>query len=164
MSNYKYDKAVLRVMKDNYFKAKTLYERIKEKADEIQRKVLAENPFYMEDDVFELRKRKGYDGDKRIYNPDDTYLFVYTDDYQRYLDLIYAEYVKAGIADSRGRDYIPESRAKELLWESERQLIEYGINMTPDEYADQKFALREVVKIDKYRNKMLDFVLSLECC
>ena len=38
-----YDKAFLGKLKSNYFNAKALYEIIKTKAEEIQRKVLAEN-------------------------------------------------------------------------------------------------------------------------
>ena len=156
-----YDKATLGKMKSNYFNAKALYEYIKEQAEDIQRKVLAENPFYIADDMLELRERRGYDGDKRIYEPNETYLMS-EDDFQKYLDLIYPEYVKAGIADKRGRDYIPEAEAKDLMWETEKQLVEYGIDIIPDEYAEQKATLRKAVRNIKYKDKVLDFVLMLE--
>lgn len=161
MPQIKYDKAMLGKMKSNYFNAKALYECIKEQAEEIDRKVLAENPFYIEDEMLELRERRGYDGDKRIYESDETYLMS-EDDFQKYLDLIYPEYVKAGIADKRGRDYIPEAEAKDLMWEAEKQLVEYGIDIMPDEYAEQKETLRKAVRNIKYKDKVLNFVLMLE--
>ena len=161
MPQIKYDKAMLGKMKSNYFNAKALYECIKEQAEEIQRKVLAENPFYIEDEMLELRERRGYDRDKRIYEPDETYLMS-EDDFQKYLDLIYPEYVKAGIADKRGRDYIPEAEAKDLMWEAEKQLVEYGIDIMPDEYSEQKETLRKAVRNIKYKDKVLNFVLMLE--
>ena len=46
-----YDKALLGKMKSNYFNAKALYETIKANAEEIQKKVLAENEFYETEDI-----------------------------------------------------------------------------------------------------------------
>lgn len=46
-----YDKVLLGKMKSNYFNAKALYETIKANAEEIQRKVLAENEFYETEDI-----------------------------------------------------------------------------------------------------------------
>ena len=50
-----YDKVLLGKMKSNYFNAKALYETIKANAEEIQRKVLAENEFYETEDIAEMK-------------------------------------------------------------------------------------------------------------
>ena len=57
-----YDKKFLAKLKSNYFNAKALYECVKEQSEEIQRKVLAEHPFYMTDDMFDIRENRGYKG------------------------------------------------------------------------------------------------------
>ena len=79
----------------------------------------------------------------------------------RFLDLCYPEYVKAGIADPRGKEYIPEAEEKELFYEAEKQLVEYGIDIIPDEF-EEKETLRKAVQMIKYRDKVLDLVLRLE--
>ena len=50
-----YDKEFLGKLKSNYFNAKALYETIKANAEEIQRKVLAENEFYETEDIAEKK-------------------------------------------------------------------------------------------------------------
>ena len=70
-----YDKTLLGKMKSNYFNAKALYETIKANAEEIQRKVLAENEFYETEHVAEMMEKRGGDGKpKRILDPDSTYM------------------------------------------------------------------------------------------
>ena len=160
--NINYDKAFLGKLKSNYFNAKALYECIKEQAEDIERKVLAENPFYKTDDMVNLREKRGFDGDRRIYDPNEAYMMDLDNDFPKFLDLVYPEYVKAGIADPRGKEYCPDAEAKSLMYETERQLVEYGINIIPNEYAEQKGTLRKAVGNIKYRNKVLDLVLMLE--
>lgn len=68
-----YDKVLLGKMKSNYFNAKALYETIKANAEEIQRKVLAENEFYETEDVAEMMEKRGGSGKpERILDPDHT--------------------------------------------------------------------------------------------
>lgn len=70
-----YDKVLLGKMKSNYFNAKALYETIKANAEEIQRKVLAENEFYETEDIAKRMEKRGGDGKpKRILDPDLTYM------------------------------------------------------------------------------------------
>ena len=58
-------------MKSNYFNAKALYETIKANAEEIQRKVLAENEFYETEDVAEIMEKRGGSGKpERILDPE----------------------------------------------------------------------------------------------
>nr|WP_142411341.1 hypothetical protein [Clostridium sp. Marseille-P7770] len=157
-----YDKKFLGKLKSNYFNAKVLYEMIKENAEEIQRKVLAENEFYETEDVAEMMEKRGGDGNpKRILDPDLTYMMDLDKELPRFIDLCYPEYVKAGIADPRGKEYIPEANAKDLMYEAEKQLVEYGIDIIPDEFGEKE-TLRKAVRMIKYRDKVLDLVLRLE--
>lgn len=157
-----YDKVLLGKMKSNYFNAKALYETIKANAEEIQRKVLAENEFYETEDIAEMMEKRGGDGKpKRILDPDLTYMMDLEKELPRFIDLCYPEYVKAGIADSRGKDYIPEANAKDLMYEAEKQLVEYGIDIIPEEFGEKE-TLRKAVQMIKYRDKVFDLVLRLE--
>lgn len=158
-----YDKEFLGKLKSNYFNAKALYETIKANAEEIQRKVLAENEFYETEDIAEkIQKRGGGDGKpKRIFDPDLTYMMDLEKELPRFIDLCYPEYVKARIADPRGKEYIPEANARDLMYEAEKQLVEYGIDIIPDEF-EEKETLRKAVQMIKYRDKVLDLVLRLE--
>lgn len=157
-----YDKAFLSKLKSNYFNAKALYETIKANSEEIQRKVLAENEFYETEDVTGIMKKRGGDGKpKRILDPDLTYMMDLDKELPRFIDLCYPEYVNAGIADKRGKDYIPEAEAKDLMWEAEKQLVEYGIDIIPDEFGEKE-TLRKAVRNIKWKDKVLDLVLRLE--
>lgn len=116
-----------------------LYETVKENAEEIQRKVLAENEFYETEDIAEKMQKRGGDGKpKRIFDPDLTYMMDLEKELPRFIDLCYPEYVKAGIADPRGKEYIPEAEEKELFYEAEKQLVEYGIDIIPDEFGEKE--------------------------
>lgn len=157
-----YDKTLLGKMKSNYFNAKALYETIKANAEEIQRKVLAENEFYETEDVAEMMEKRGGDGKpKRILDPDLTYMMDLEKELPRFIDLCYPEYVKAGIADPRGKNYCPDAQSRELLLEATRQLVEYGIDIIPDGFGEKE-TLRKAVQMIKYRDKVLDIVLKLE--
>ena len=157
-----YDRKLLGKLKSNYFNAKALYECIKEQAKEIQRKVLAENEFYEAEDVVEMEKKRGGNGKpERILDPDHTYMMDLDKELLRFIDLCYPEYVKVGIADKRGKNYIPEAESKELYYEAMKQLVEYGIDIIPDEFGEKE-TLRKAVQMIKYRDKVLDLVLSLE--
>lgn len=150
-----YDKEQLQKMKQTYFETKALYETIKDAAEEIQKKILTNNKFYAEKEL--LRGEKG----GRILRPFDTYLMNGAD-FEKYLDLCYAEYQDAEIADKRGKDYIPEAEAQNLYWEAEKQLVLYAIDIIPDGM-EEKTTLREAVKNIKYKEKVLDLILKLEC-
>lgn len=157
-----YDKKFLGKLKSNYFNAKALYECIKEQAEEIQRNILEENEFYETEDIAEMMKKRGGSGKpERILDPDHIYMMDLDNELPRFIDLCYPEYVKAGIADPRGKDYIPEANEKDLMYETERQLVEYGIDIIPDEFGEKE-TLRKAVQMIKYRDKVLDLVLRLE--
>lgn len=157
----KYDKNLLGKLKSNYFNAKVLYECIEAQAREIERKVLAENEFYETEYIAEILEKRGGNGEpRRILEPSGTFMMSEVD-FQKYLDLVYPEYVKAGIADKRGRDYIPEAEAKELYYEATKQLVKYGIDIIPDEFGEKE-TLRKAVQMIKWRDKVLEIVLRLE--
>ena len=53
------------------------------------------------------------------------------------------------------------SQSRELLLETTKQLVEYGIEIIPDEF-EEKETLRKASQYIKWRDKILDLVLSLE--
>lgn len=162
LSQINYDRKFLAKLKSNYFNAKALYETVKENAEEIERKILAENEFYETEDVAEMMEKRGGDGKpKRILEPSMTYMMDLDNELPRFIDLCYPEYVKAGIADPRGKGYCPDAQARELLLEATKQLVDYGIDIIP-EGLGKKETLRNAVRNIKWRDKVLDLVLKLE--
>lgn len=162
LSQINYDRKFLAKLKSNYFNAKALYETVKENAEEIERKILAENEFYETEDVAEMMEKRGGDGKpKRILEPSMTYMMDLDNELPRFIDLCYPEYVKAGIADPRGKGYCPDAQARELLLEATKQLVDYGIDIIP-EGLGEKETLRKAVRNIKWRDKVLDLVLKLE--
>ena len=157
-----YDRKFLAKLKSNYFNAKVFHEMVKENAEEIERKVLAENEFYETEEVAEMMEKRGGNGKpKRILEPSMTYMMDLDNELPRFIDLCYPEYVKAGIADPRGKEYCPDAQSRELLLEATKQLVEYGIEIIPDEFKEKE-TLRKAVQNIKWRDKVLDLVLSLE--
>ena len=157
-----YNKQELKTLKEAYFTARALFETIRDTAEEIQKNILAEHPFYEEPEksaVFEAKGRGNKD--TRILKPFDSFLMSEAD-FNKYLDLCYEEYKRAGIDDKRGREYIPEAESRELYKEAEKLLVEYGIDIIPDGMTEKE-TLREAIKMTKYRDKVLELVLSLEC-
>lgn len=66
---------------------------------------------------------------------------------------------KNGSEDSKG--YCPDAQSRKLLLEATKQLVEYGIEIIPDELG-VKETLRKAVQYIKWRDKVLDLVLRLE--
>jgi hypothetical protein len=165
-ANFNYDRELLRTLKNNYFIAKALYETIKEMTYEIDKKILEENKFYecIEDEMKEAYQQQGMDTTpQRILDPADSYMMI--DDekqFNKYLDLCYAEYVKAGIDNPKGRDWFPDEESRDLYWEARKQLVDYGIEIMPD-IVPEKTTLKRAVQNIKWNDKVLDFILRLEC-
>lgn len=145
------DRTLLRTLKNNYYMAKAMYETIKELSHEIEQKVLEENAFY------EAQDESGVP--KRIYDPDRSWLMDQDTDFLRYLDLCYERYVEAGIADERGREYLPEAESKDLYTQAETALLHYALDIIPYE---QGSILLKAMNNLKYREIMLDYILRLE--
>ena len=111
----KYNKQELKTLKETYFTARALFETIRDTTEEIQKKILAEHPFFEEKEksaMFEVKGRGNKD--TRILKPFDSYLMSETD-FNKYLDLCYTEYKRAGIDDKRGREYLPEAEEHIIL-------------------------------------------------
>lgn len=47
------------------------------------------------------------------------------------------------------------------MYEAEKQLVQYAIDIIPDEFGEKE-TLRKAVQMIKYRDKVLDLVLRLE--
>ena len=158
-----FNKTELKALKDTYFVAKALYESVRDTAEEIQKNILKKYPFYEDAEKLnilnESRRRKEK---TRILKPFDSYLMSDAD-FDKYLDLCYEEYKKAGIDDKRGREWVPETESRELYTEATKMLVEFGLSIIPDRFATEKETLKEAVKNIKYRDKVLDLVLRLEC-
>lgn len=161
LSRINYDKKVLETLKSNYFNAKALYKCIKHQAENIQTLVLLNNEFYESEEWTEGKIRRGQNKERRrIVDPFDTYL-MNDADFQKYLDLTYEEYVKAGIDDKRGKEWCPEAEARCLYLETKEQLVNYGIEIASDGF-EEKSMLQRAAMDTKWRDKILDLILRLE--
>ena len=146
----------------NHIVAKECFCGGAKQAEEIERKILAENEFYETEDVAEMMEKRGRNGKpKRILEPSMTYMMDLDNELPRFIDLCYPEYVKAGIADPRGKGYCPDAQSRELLLEATKQLVDYGIEIIPNEFGEKE-TLRKAVRNIKWRDKVLDLVLKLE--
>lgn len=156
----KYNKKFLAQLKNNYFMARAMYETVKETAEEIEKNILATHEFYASEEWTERMMRRGNsEKRKRIYRPFDSFLMNETD-FQKYLNLCYEQYRIYGIDDPRGREYCPDAESRELYKEAEKQLVDYAIEILPTEMRED---IRKAVRIVKYRDRVLDLVLRLEC-
>ena len=149
----KLDKQLLNTLQTNYIMAKALYETTKGIAYEIQKRILEEHEFYESPDKSAIPKR--------IYDPDKTWLMDQEEDFQEYLDLTYQEYLQAGIADPRGRDYRPEAEEEELFRNAEYELLDYAIQIIPDSHVSKE-TLYKAMNSTKHRETMLNLILSLK--
>lgn len=152
-----YDKNRLKELKENYYIAKAEYILVKEKTEEIQTAILANNVFYRENKWQEDGKKEK----ERILDPFKDFLMS-DEDFIKYLDMCFEEYKKAGIADSRGKEYLPETEPLARCIKAEDSLILYSIDILPDGIL-QKAVLRKNIHNPKYRETMLDLILRLRC-
>ena len=139
-----------------YFMAKALEETIKETAEEIQREILLKNVYVV---MPEFAEKRGVS--ERITEPHNTYLMddeIFQNDF---LEKCYPEYIKAGIADKRGKEWLPEADAKDARIEAEKILLEIAIDVLPDELIEEKTVLRKATLNWKYREQILNLILSV---
>lgn len=150
-------------LQETYLIAKAMEEAIEEQDKEIKRKVLAENEYYINGELWELTKKRHPDAERRITDPRDDYkMFSDTDTTQQndYLDKLYTEYLKAGIADKRGKGWIPSAEAHNIRHKAENALLDIVIELfTGTEYED---AIRQATRHWKYREQLLDITMKLK--
>ena len=145
----------IRTAQKAYITAKAAEEAIKGIAEDIQRKILVENIYTVSP---EFQNRRGIV--ERITEPQHTYLMdeeIFLNDF---LEKCYAEYQKAGIADSRGKEYIPEAVARDTRLDAEKALMQLAIDILPD--IPEKETLRKATTHWKYREQILDLILRLD--
>ena len=145
----------IRMTRKAYITAKAAEEAIKGISEDIQRKILAEN-IYTVSPEFQNRRGVG----ERVTEPKHTYLMdeeIFLNDF---LEKCYAEYQKAGIADSRGKEYIPEAVARDTRLDAEKALIQLAIDILPN--IPKKETLRKATTHWKYREQILDLILRLD--
>ena len=140
-----------------YLIAKAEEETIKEIAEDIQRKILARGNYTVCDEFSKHREVN-----IRITKPRHAYLMDETIFNNDFLDKCYAEYKKAGIADSRGKTYIPEAEAHEKRVQTENKFLQIAIDILPDEMQEEKNILRQASKHWKYRDEILNLILKLD--
>ena len=145
----------IRMTRKAYITAKAAEEAIKGISEDIQRKILAEN-IYTVSPEFQNRRGVG----ERVTEPKHTYLMdeeIFLNDF---LEKCYAEYQKAGIADSRGKEYIPEAVARDTRLDAEKALIQLAIDILPN--IPEKETLRKAINHWKYREQILELILRLD--
>ena len=138
----------IRTAQKAYITAKAAEEAIREISEDIQRKILVENVYTVSP---EFQNRRGIS--ERITEPKHTYLMdegIFINDF---LEKCYAEYQKAGIADSRGKEYIPEAVARDTRLDAEKALMQLAIDILPD--IPEKETLRKATTHCKYRERIL---------
>lgn len=149
--------AEITALQETYLIAKAMEEEINAKDEEIKRKVLAENEYYISDELWKLMKED--EPGRRITDPKGDFEMSETD-MKDYIKKLYTEYLKAGIADDRGEGYIPSARAREARHEAENALLDIVIELFKGtEYED---AIRRATKHWKYREQLLDITMKLK--
>lgn len=146
-----------------YYIAKAAEETINEIDEEIKRKVLAENEYYITGELWELTLKRDPNAERRITDPKADYkMFSDTDTAQQndYLDKLYAEYLKAGIADERGRGWIPSAKVRDVRHEAEKALINIVIDLFKNTEYEELF--RRAAQHWKYREQLLELILKLK--
>ena len=145
----------IRTAQKAYITAKAAEEAIKGIAEDIQRKILVENIYTVSP---EFQNRRGIV--ERITEPQHTYVRdeeIFLNDF---LEKCYAEYQKVGIADSRGKEYIPEAVARDTRLDAEKALMQLALDILPD--IPEKETLRKATTHWKYREQILDLILRLD--
>ena len=151
--------AEITALQEAYLIAKAMEEEINAKDEEIKRKVLAENVYYKSDEIWELWEKRFPGSERRITEPRDDYEMS-EGDMQDYIDKLYTEYLKAGIADERGRGWIPSAKVHNIRHETENALLNIVIELFKGtEYED---AIRQATKHWKYREQLLDITMKLK--
>ena len=143
-----------------YYIARATEQTINEIDEEIQRKVLSENEYYISDELWELMLKRGINpADRRITEPKNSYKMG-EEEMKDFVKKLYPEYLRAGIADDRGEGYIPSARAREAKGEAEKALINIVIDLFKNTEYEELF--KKAAQHWKYREQLLDLILKLK--
>lgn len=153
-------KRKINALQKAYLQAETLYKTIEEITKEIQQKILLNGNYVICDEVWNMENHRGKEN-RRIIRPEDTYLMEEETFLNDFLEKCYAEYIKAGIENSKGKEYIPSAEARELMKQAEKELVNMAIEIMPE--SKEKLTL-ELNKLHwKYRPMILDIIMKLDC-
>ena len=149
-----------------YIAAKTIEETVIDKAKEIQKQVLTEHEYYVNEakaaEINEAARQGGFTEDiqeiERITDEFDTYLMS-AEDAQDYYNRCYECYVKAGIADERGALYCPEAAPKENRFAAEKKVLDIMEKITADFFEPQDFKYAKCNV--KYKEQILKIAVGL---
>lgn len=150
----------IRAAQKAYLIAKANEETIISISNDIQRKILLEGNYIVCDEIWNMKQHIKLEN-RRITDPNCTYLMdenIFVNDF---LEKCYAEYCKAGIENKKGKEYIPEAEAKELRHKAENILLDLAIEILPKEMTVEKEQLNLAKKHWKYREQLLDLIMSV---
>lgn len=154
----------LKEMTNTYILAKAHMETITQMAEEIQANVLRDHVFYESSEIAEMCAKRGREYTiQRITKPTNAY-YMAEEDFKKYLMLCHAEYVKAGIDDKRGYSYCPEAEATDLCVAAEKAMIEYAIDILPDNVFGvniNKGSFHDGMKNLKFRERFINIILRM---
>ena len=141
-------------LQNNVIVLKAKVKAIEELTEKIEQKILDENIYLISSGNRRFFKLEG----KRITKPSNIYLMDREEFENDYLEKCYFEFKKAGIADARGKEWVPGSKERKSLKNAEDELLDFVINSLPSEIACE---LSEVKNHWEFREKMIDLTLKL---
>ena len=134
---------------------------VKEIAEEIETKVLAENEYMM--DAKRIETLAECDARhwkvERITRPFDSYLMADAD-FQDYLEKCYDGYVKAGIAHPWGKGFCPDAPYREARIKAENALLDLFERIMPEVISHEDYNMMR--KHWKYRERLINLALDMK--
>ena len=158
--------AELRTLKDHvcvYELAKLNLNIVQETAKTIEEDVLRRNSFYIDPTMKEIMEGRGVALNDRITRADDACM-IREEQKELFYNLCYVGYKKAGIADRRGVGYCPDNEAKETFYAAEKEMINYAIEILPQNYNGfvfDKGELRKGVRNIIYKEKFINLIMMM---
>ena len=135
---------------------------VKEIAEEIETKVLAENEYMMDakyiDELNEAGNSRHWKAE-RITRPFDSYLMADAD-FQDYLGKCYDGYVKAGIAHPWGKGFCPDAPYREARIKAENKLLDLFEKVMPEVISHKDYNMMR--KHWKYRERLINLALDMK--
>ena len=139
---------------------------VKEIAEEIETKVLAENEYMMDAKYIDELNEAAAEGKlsrrckvERITRPFDSYLMADAD-FQDYLEKCYDGYVKAGIAHPWGKGFCPDAPYREARIKAENALLDLFERIMPEVISHEDYNMMR--KHWKYRERLINLALDMK--